>query len=54
VNLLDGSWFLSPTLTYSTGSNLDFTTGLQLFRGRANSEYGRFADVYYVQAQRFF
>lgn len=54
VNLLDGSWFLSPTLTYSIRTNLDLTIGLQLFRGRNDSEYGPFPDVYYLQAQWFF
>jgi hypothetical protein len=54
VNLFDHSVFYSPNLVFSLKSNLDLAVGMQLFRGAGDSEYGRLADVYYVQAQWFF
>ena len=54
VNLADGSRYFSPSLTYSLKTNLDLTFGVQLFRGSAGSEYGRFNDAYYAQVQWFF
>jgi hypothetical protein len=54
ANFRDGSWFFSPTLTYSVRTDLDVTLGAQIFRGRSGSEYGAFADVYYLQVQSFF
>lgn len=54
LNLFDHSVFFSPSLVFSLKSNLDLAVGLQLYRGSTDSEYGHFADVYYVQAQWFF
>ncbi|MBI4195986.1 MAG: hypothetical protein HY526_13015 [Betaproteobacteria bacterium] len=53
-NLADQSSYFSPSLTYSMKTNLDWTVGVQLFRGSNGSEYGRFNDVYYTQLQWFF
>lgn len=54
TNLFDHSRYFSPSLAYSIKSNLDWTIGVQLFRGSNGSEYGRFNDVYYTQLQWFF
>jgi len=54
VNLADHSRYFSPSLTYSIKTNLDWSVGVQLFRGSNGSEYGRFNDVYYTQLQWFF
>jgi hypothetical protein len=54
VNLADRSRYFSPSLTYSFRTNLDLSFGVQLFRGGAGSEYGRFNDAYYAQLQWFF
>ena len=54
VNLADRSSYFSPSLTVSLKTNLDLTFGVQLLRGSAGSEYGRFNDAYYAQAQWFF
>ncbi|OGA54802.1 MAG: hypothetical protein A3F74_25045 [Betaproteobacteria bacterium RIFCSPLOWO2_12_FULL_62_58] len=53
-NLADHSSYFSPSLTYSMKTSLDWTVGVQLFRGSNGSEYGRFNDVYYTQLQWFF
>jgi hypothetical protein len=53
-NLGDSSWYFSPSLVYSIRTNVDLAGGVQFFRGAGDSEYGRFNDLYYVQAQWFF
>jgi hypothetical protein len=54
TNLSDHSRYFSPSLTYSIKTDLDWTTGVQFFRGSNGSEYGRLNDVYYTQLQWFF
>jgi hypothetical protein len=54
VNLADRSIFFSPALSFSLQANLDVTVGTQLFAGAADSEYGRFRDLLFVQVQWFF
>ncbi len=54
ANLGDNSHYLSPSLTYSIKANLDATVGVQLFRGRAGSEYGALKDMVFTQLQWFF
>ncbi len=53
-NLDDRSHYLSPSLTWSIKANLDATVGVQLFRGRAGSEYGALKDVAFAQLQWLF
>lgn len=50
----DASRFFAPSLVYSLSTNWDAAAGVQLFSGDADSEYGRFYDVYYMYVQRFF
>ena len=54
LNVADRSRFFSPGLTFSLQTNLDLMVGVQIFSGSAGSEYGRFSDVLYLQAQWFF
>ncbi len=54
LNHDDASRFFAPSLVYSLASNWDAATGVQLFSGEADSEYGRFHNVYYMYLQRFF
>lgn len=54
LNLDDGSRFVSPVLTYSIRTNLDWKIGAQIFTGRSRSEYGHFHNVYYTQLQWYF
>ncbi|VCJ27910.1 hypothetical protein [Burkholderia pseudomallei] len=54
LNLDDGSRFISPVLTYSIRTNLDWAIGAQFFMGSPSSEYGHFHNVYYTQVQWFF
>lgn len=51
LNLGDHSRFYSPQLTFSLRANVDFTIGAQRFGGSAESEYGRFHDLYYAEWQ---
>jgi len=54
LNHDDVSRFFAPSLVYSLASNWDVAAGVQLFSGDADSEYGRFHNVYYMYLQRFF
>ncbi|RQP27727.1 hypothetical protein [Burkholderia ubonensis] len=54
LNLDDGSRFLSPVLSYSIRTNVDWKMGVQIFTGRTRSEYGHLHNVYYTQLQWFF
>lgn len=53
-NLDDGSRFFAPSLVYSVTANWDWAVGAQFFAGGADSEYGRFHDLYYTYVQWFF
>lgn len=50
----DNSVFVGPTITWNIVTNLDWTTGIQLFAGSQNSEYGETADVFYMSLKYFF
>lgn len=54
ANVDDRSYYFSPSLTYSVRTNLDATLGLQVFRGRAGSEYGALRDVIFAHLLWFF
>lgn len=54
LNHDDASRFFAPSLVYSLASNWDVAAGEQLFSGDADSEYGKFHNVYYMYLQRFF
>lgn len=54
VNLVDDSYFLFPSLTYSLTENITGSVGMQLFDGTDTSEYGQSHDLYYIQLQWFF
>lgn len=54
LNHDDASRFFASSLVYSLSSNWDAAAGVQLFSGEADSEYGRFHNVYYMYLQRFF
>lgn len=54
VNLRDRSRYYSPSLTYSLRTNVDWTSGAQLFAGNTPSEYGRLNNLFYTQVQWFF
>lgn len=54
VNHDDASRFFAPGLVYSLANNWDAAAGVQLFSGEADSEYGRFHNVYYAYLQRYF
>jgi len=54
LNRDDGSRFFAPSLVYSLATNWDVALGIQFFGGDADSEYGRFYDVYYTYVQWFF
>lgn len=54
LNLDDTSRFFAPSLVYSLANNWDVAVGVQSFSGAADSEYGRFHNVYYAYLQRFF
>ena len=51
LNVGDHSRFYSPELTFSLRENVGFRIGAQLFGGSAESEYGRFHDLYYAELQ---
>lgn len=54
ANLDDSSHFFSPALVYSARPNLDLTLGLQWYRGRSATEFGRFHKAAFIQVQYFF
>jgi hypothetical protein len=54
ANLDDHSRYYSPAITYSLRTNLDWSVGIQLFGGKAASEYGNFKDTYYSYVQWYF
>jgi opacity protein-like surface antigen len=54
LNRDDASRFFAPSLVYSLATNWDVALGVQFFGGDADSEYGRFHDVYYTYVQWFF
>ena len=50
----DGSAFFGPSVTYNLRSDLDWITGLQLFAGPRDSEYGDSSNLLYSSIQFFF
>lgn len=54
VNIDDHSRVLWPGLEYSVTGNLYVSGGMQVYTGRAISEYGRLRDVLHVQVKHHF
>jgi len=54
ANLGDRSFYFSPSLTWSIRPDIDATLGVQVFRGRAGTEYGAFKDGAFAQLVLFF
>jgi hypothetical protein len=54
LNMKDHSRFLFPSLSYSISDEASMMGGAQFFSGRADSEYGRGSDTYFLQFQYFF
>ena len=54
VNLDDSSFFINPLLTWNALKDLYLSAGLQRFGGSRMTEYGRLANVFYLQGQYFF
>lgn len=48
------SRFFNPEVRYNVWANFDLSLGVQLFRGKADSEFGTYKDLYYAQAKYFF
>ncbi len=53
-NLDDNSYFVAPGLSYSLSDNIEFSGGIQAFKGSAGTEYGTLENLYYLQLQWFF
>ncbi len=53
-NLDDDSYFITPGLSYSLSDNIEFSGGIQTFKGTPGTEYGTFENLYYLQLQWFF
>ncbi|MDO8427418.1 MAG: hypothetical protein Q7T24_07880 [Deltaproteobacteria bacterium] len=53
-DLDDKSGFLSPSLRYNILEDLDLSAGIQLFTGKAMSEYGGASDLYYAELKLYF
>lgn len=49
LNPIDGSAFVSPTVTLSVSENFDFTAVAVLFAGHKNSEYGGVGKMGYLK-----
>ncbi|HVE13029.1 MAG TPA: hypothetical protein VNI01_06515, partial [Elusimicrobiota bacterium] len=54
VNLDDGSAFFAPALDWNALANLHLSGGWQRFSGGRGTEYGRLANLAFLQAQYFF
>lgn len=54
TNLDDGSTFAGPSLTWNALDNLYLTAALQRFGGPKRTEFGRPANLSYLQAQYYF
>ncbi|PIQ89457.1 MAG: hypothetical protein COV72_02830 [Candidatus Omnitrophica bacterium CG11_big_fil_rev_8_21_14_0_20_42_13] len=48
------SVFLAPLIKYNIVENCDISAGLELFYGRANSEFGDYKHLYYFELKRYF
>ncbi|MDE2291378.1 MAG: hypothetical protein KGL53_04785, partial [Elusimicrobia bacterium] len=53
-NIRDGSQFLCPSLDWNALNNLHLVGGWQRLGGGRRSEYGRYPNVAYAQAQYYF
>ncbi|SFU36625.1 hypothetical protein [Pseudoduganella namucuonensis] len=53
-NLKDGSRMLYPSLTCEVTDNSVLMGGAQLFHGKAESEYGRGGNLFFMRFQQFF
>jgi hypothetical protein len=54
VNLDDGSSFAAPSLTWDVGRNLLLSAGVQRLSGARRTEFGRRANLGWLQSQWFF
>ncbi|MBI5631341.1 MAG: hypothetical protein HY921_10720 [Elusimicrobia bacterium] len=54
TNLNDGSRFLGPSLQWNALENLYLTGGFQRFGGRRSTEFGRPANITFLQGQYYF
>jgi hypothetical protein len=54
TNVNDGSQFAGPTLQWNARKDLYVTAGLQRFGGPKRTEYGRAANLSFLQGQYFF
>jgi hypothetical protein len=54
VNLNDGSHFVGPSLDWNAMESLHLAAGLQRFGGGPPTEFGRLANILYLQAQYYF
>jgi len=50
-NIDDMSFYLSPTISYSVSSNIEFVTGLSKFQGDIGTEYGRNTTLFFSLLQ---
>lgn len=54
TNLVDGSTFANPSLTWNALEDLYLSAGLQRFGGPRRTEFGRLANIVHVVGQYFF
>ena len=54
LNLDDDSHFLNAALAWNAVKNLYLTAGIERFAGSKRSEFGRAANLLYLQGQYFF
>jgi len=54
VNLDDRSRFITSSMAYSLGTNLECSVGVRWFGGDVGSEYARASNVVFLTVQRYF
>ena len=54
LNLTDGSFFVSPSMSWNVWSELNLLGGIQIFSGDSQDEFGRLHNLPYVQLELFF
>jgi hypothetical protein len=50
----DGSFYLSPVLSYSLDDDLTFGLGALLYGGKSGSEFGEYGQSYYINLKAAF
>jgi hypothetical protein len=53
-NLLDGSVFINPEVSWSLLKNSELLAGGQFFSGNTSSEFGSYKDLFYLRWKTFF